>query len=161
MYSSGKGVPQEYVIAYALFNLSANKNQQLGNETLYELDEYQRDELASKMSEVEIKSGQALTRKMILNGVAEAISRHLKDQQKKTPQNKKTFNPAHAEIEKQFNRSWPEKPAHQVGFTNCNTQCNNGDCMRTYDDGRHVRLNLSPSIDPFTGEMKFNPPPCK
>ena len=55
---------------------------------------------------------------------------------------------------------WPARPARTPGETTCNTRCINGSCWRTYDNGRHVHLNVPPTMDPFSGQMQFNPPPC-
>lgn len=55
---------------------------------------------------------------------------------------------------------WPARPAKRPGVVSCNTKCFNGDCRRTYDDGRHAHFQVPPSTDPFTGEMKFEAPGC-
>lgn len=38
------------------------------------------------------------------------------------------------------NAAWPARPAAAKGTIRCNTQCKNGDCYRTYSDGRKVRF---------------------
>ncbi|BBP01315.1 hypothetical protein SFSGTM_20230 [Sulfuriferula nivalis] len=86
MYRKGQGIIQNNIIAYALYNLSASQDQSHDNPALSN-----RNDLVSIMTEAEIESGQALTQKMIANGVTVAIDAYLGVQQKhsSTHQNKK------------------------------------------------------------------------
>jgi hypothetical protein len=90
--------------------------------------------------------------------ITASISSYLKNQRIKKTTNRTKLD--HSSYNESYSNGWPAKPEHQKGVTVCNTQCRNGDCLRTYDDGRHVHLHIPPSIDPFTNEMKFDAPPC-
>jgi hypothetical protein len=72
-YANGQGAPQDYVIAYALFNLSAAgdppSNKAISN----------RDTIVKEMSQREIEAGQALTREMAQPGnFGKALDAYLK-----------------------------------------------------------------------------------
>jgi hypothetical protein len=61
-------VPQDYVIAYALYNLSAAKNPSQRNLAIPN-----RSNLSARMTQQQIAAGQELTRRMMKIGVTEAI----------------------------------------------------------------------------------------
>jgi hypothetical protein len=146
MYRAGQGVPQNDVAAYALYNLSAAKNSTASSN---------RDNLAKLLTEPQIEAAQALTQRMQTVGILKALTSHIKTAAvTRTP-----IRPEHHAAPRE-NITWPARPAKQAGVTACNTRCVNGSCWRTYDNGRHVFLNVAPSIDPFSNEMKFNAPPC-
>ena len=43
-------------------------------------------------------------------------------------------------------RLYPERPAQRrPGVVTCNTRCNNGDCYRTYGDGRKTHFQARQS----------------
>jgi TPR repeat protein len=157
MYAKSRGVPQDYVIAYALYNLAASKDHSNSNSATSN-----RDAIVSLMSRVQIEAGRALTQQMGLMKATVAIAKY--EHNSVTTEHARTMPHERTQIVRQqattSSGGWPAKPAHRPGVTSCNTQCMNGDCLRTYDDGRHVHLHVSPSIDPFTNEMKFETPPC-
>ena len=64
LYADGKGVPKDFVKAYALYNFSP-MHDKLSADT--------RGKLASKMSRAQIEAGQALIREMQRIGVLEAL----------------------------------------------------------------------------------------
>ena len=73
MYASGLGVPQDKVLAYALYNLSAagdpSSNKAISN----------RDTIANAMTPREIEAGQALTRALAQPGnFGKALDAYLK-----------------------------------------------------------------------------------
>jgi|GEM_PF-2799385 len=72
MYANGQGVTQNKIIAYALMNISASKENSGNNVALAN-----RVKLAASMSEAEIESAQLLTRAMISKGVTAEISEYL------------------------------------------------------------------------------------
>jgi uncharacterized protein len=57
MYSEGKGVPLDYVLAYMWFNLAA-----AGSEDGWEFDAKQRDDVAAKMTPDQIAEAQRMAR---------------------------------------------------------------------------------------------------
>lgn len=55
---------------------------------------------------------------------------------------------------------WPARPAKRPGVTSCNTRCVNGDCYRTYDDGRHVRFQAQQKWNPFNSQFEWDSGGC-
>lgn len=75
------------------------------------------------------------------------------------PQKKRaeSMNPARSSNE---DSSFPSRPAKQAGVTSCNTQCDNGDCRRTYDNGRHVHFQANQSWNPLNNQLEWNAGTC-
>jgi hypothetical protein len=42
----------------------------------------------------------------------------------------------------------------------CNTRCNNGDCYRTYNDGRKVRFQARQKWNPFNNQFEWDSGGC-
>lgn len=57
------------------------------------------------------------------------------------------------------NSSFPARPEKKPGVVSCNTRCFNGDCYRTYDDGRQVRVQATRRMNAF-GEWEWNADGC-
>lgn len=55
---------------------------------------------------------------------------------------------------------FPARPQRRAGVISCNTNCWNGDCYRTYDDGRKVRFQARMNFNPFTNQMEWDSGPC-
>ena len=55
---------------------------------------------------------------------------------------------------------YPAKPAHQPGRTTCNTRCANGDCYRTYSDGRKVHFQAKQKFNPFNNQFEWDSGQC-
>lgn len=55
---------------------------------------------------------------------------------------------------------YPARPAAQPGRTSCNTRCFNGDCYRTYDDGRKVRFRAQHKYNPITRQWEWDSGTC-
>lgn len=68
MYANGQGVPQDDVIAYALFNVSATNDLSQSNDAASN-----RKAIASRMTEQQVAEGQELTRRIQRIGVLKAI----------------------------------------------------------------------------------------
>jgi len=45
----------------------------------------------------------------------------------------------------------PARPNTKPGVTTCTTRCVNGDCFRTYDNGRQVQFQAQRKLNPFKG----------
>ena len=74
MYANGQGVPQDKVLAYALYNLSAAGDPSKDNNA-----PRNRESIAQGMSREAILAGQALTRELAKPGnFAQALDAHLK-----------------------------------------------------------------------------------
>lgn len=57
------------------------------------------------------------------------------------------------------NNSFPARPEKKPGVVSCNTKCFNGDCYRTYDDGRQVRIQATRRMNGF-GEWEWDAGGC-
>ena len=55
---------------------------------------------------------------------------------------------------------FPAAPAVRPGVLTCNTRCFNGDCYRTYGDGRQVRFQAAQRFNPFTRQMEWDSGTC-
>ena len=55
---------------------------------------------------------------------------------------------------------YPARPQARPDVTNCNTNCNNGDCYRTYDSGKKVRFQAPRKLDPFTNQWTWDAGTC-
>lgn len=55
---------------------------------------------------------------------------------------------------------FPARPAKRSGVISCNTRCNNGDCYRTYDDGRQVRFQAQRKYNPISSQWEFDSGSC-
>lgn len=42
----------------------------------------------------------------------------------------------------------------------CSSQCSNGNCVVTYENGCKIHVQVTPTIDPFSGQMSFPTPQC-
>ncbi len=56
---------------------------------------------------------------------------------------------------------YPAKPAPRNGYTTCNTSCTNGDCYRTYADGRKVRFQAQQKYNSFSGQWEWDSGTCQ
>jgi hypothetical protein len=55
---------------------------------------------------------------------------------------------------------FPPAPAPKQGYVTCRTSCQNGDCYRTYSDGRQVRFQAQRKLNPFTNQWEFDSGGC-
>lgn len=60
----------------------------------------------------------------------------------------------------QNNSPFPARPAPKPGYTTCNTQCYNGNCYRTYDDGRQVNFQAQQKWNPFNNQFEWDSGGC-
>lgn len=55
---------------------------------------------------------------------------------------------------------WPARPAAVKGAIRCNTNCRNGDCYRTYSDGRKVHFQAKQVWDSLNNAFKWDAGGC-
>lgn len=58
------------------------------------------------------------------------------------------------------NDGWPARPEPRPGYVTCNTNCRNGDCRRTYSDGRRVRFQATQKWNPFSSQFEWDSGSC-
>jgi uncharacterized protein len=56
--------------------------------------------------------------------------------------------------------NFPAAPATRPGVTSCNTRCNNGQCLRTYDSGKHVAFQAEHKFNALNNEWEWDPGTC-
>jgi TPR repeat protein len=56
--------------------------------------------------------------------------------------------------------NFPAAPATRPGVTSCNTRCNNGQCLRTYDSGKHVAFQAEHKFNAFNNEWEWDSGTC-
>lgn len=143
MYANGDGVSQNYVVAYALHNLSQAAGNTLARKSM--------DKNEARMSASEILVAQQLSREMTKPGnLLNALDSYVK----RTPAKAQNVS---REIS---NDPFPAQPAKRQGVISCNTNCNNGDCYRTYDSGKKVRYRAKAKFDPFSNQMTWDSGSC-
>jgi TPR repeat protein len=165
VYDNGQGVPQDKVLAYALYNLSAAgdppSNKAISN----------RDAIVEQMTPREIEAGQALTRALAQPGnFAKALDAYLKKAEAPqpaapTPKADKASAPKAGKVAKAPTASaaddpFPPAPARTPGRVSCSTRCINADCWRTYDDGRKVKFRAKSKWNPFENRFEWDAGPC-
>eukprot|EP00456_Euglypha_rotunda_P069773 TRINITY_DN6157_c0_g1_i8.p1 TRINITY_DN6157_c0_g1~~TRINITY_DN6157_c0_g1_i8.p1 ORF type:complete len:291 (+),score=36.19 TRINITY_DN6157_c0_g1_i8:387-1259(+) len=55
---------------------------------------------------------------------------------------------------------FPPRPMAQAGKTTCTTNCQNGDCYRTYDNGRQVHFQAQQKWNPLESRFEFDAGGC-
>ena len=58
------------------------------------------------------------------------------------------------------NDPYPPRPQAQAGMTTCRTNCNNGDCYRTYADGRKKHFQAPQKWNSLNNRFEFDPGTC-
>lgn len=153
MYADGQGVPQTNVVAYALYNLSASIDPSSANKATNN-----RANLADSMTNREIEAAQALTRELAKPGnLSKALDQYIQAHRNQNLP-KKTRSEAPAPKLKTGN--YPERPAKRPGVVSCNTNCTNGSCYRTYDNGRKVHFQAKQKMNPFSGNFEWDAGSC-
>ncbi len=158
MYRYAMSVPQSQVIAYALYNLSysndPSSNNKAGNN---------RKALADDMTAQALEAGQVLTTRLGQPGMfikaLDAAEKSL---------GKTTAAPTAQPVPK-AQAPVASKPVPVANNGNCrprtnqlscSSQCYNGDCVVTYENGCKVRVQVSPKFDPFTSQWTYPAPSC-
>lgn len=148
LHVDGQGVPQSRVVAYALYNLAAADNETAAKN---------RSGLSEGMTNREIEAGQALSREMSKPGnVLKALDQYLA---KPAVKEQKRVTAADPPAQQPKDR-YPPRPARRPGVVSCNTNCVNGDCYRTYDNGRQVHFQAPLKWNALSGQMEFDAGPC-
>jgi hypothetical protein len=184
MYAEGKGVPQNVVMASEWYVLAAGQgfadaqnnlgaqfidilHDRIGAYALFSLAQASGHELAannlrkqeSQMSRQDIERAQALALQMNRPGqLAIVLSAYLN---KTNAERTKGTNTAPRPNEHVAGAgTFPARPLQRPGVTSCNTNCTNGNCYRTYDDGRKVRFQARQKFDHFTNQLIWDSGTC-
>ena len=157
MYEHDQGVPQLKVVAYALYNLSTSGDPSEANKA-----SQNRTRMAESMNPRELEAGQDLTRELakpgdFLKALDKYTSKPTVKEKSTRVANDDPVTPANQEPP---TNPYPARPAKRPGVTSCNTRCTNGDCWRTYDDGRKVRFQAKRKWDSFSGSFEWDSGGC-
>jgi alpha/beta superfamily hydrolase len=158
MYEYSQGVPRSHVIAYALYNLSygndPSTNNKAGNN---------RNTLADEMTTKELVAGQALTARLAQPGM---FIKALDAAEKSLG---KTIAAPTTKPEPKAQAPVASKPLPiakngncrpKTNQLRCSSQCYNGDCEVTYENGCKVRVQVNAKFDPFTSQWTYPSPSC-
>lgn len=155
MYREGLGVRSDAVVAYAWANLAASA------ESPHPKAADERDAMKQYMPANLLAEGQRLARDW-KPGTALGKSK-LKPVDvvplvvawaSKVGQ---AFEAKHAE---QQTGLYPARPEAKPGLLTCNTRCTNGDCYRTYGDGRKVRFQARQKWNIFNNQFEWDSGSC-
>lgn len=59
-----------------------------------------------------------------------------------------------------YGKRFPAPPNAQEGALSCRTKCFNGDCFRTYSDGKKVRFQADRIYNAFTQQWEWDSGTC-
>jgi hypothetical protein len=148
----GLGVKPDVVGAYAWLNLAASHASAPHPDAAEE-----RDQLAQDMTKDQLAEGQRLAREWKVG--ASLGSSKLKPVAPKKVAGARQGRESPT-TEPAANDPFPARPAAQPGLTTCNTRCLNGDCYRTYGDGRKVRFQAQQKWNPFNNKFEWDSGGC-
>ena len=142
-------VPQaDLVQALAWINLAASQAQPHPDAA------QERQELSAKLSPAQVAEAQRLARewkvgdllgKSRLRPVSSSLAASAEPATAPTP------SP---------NDPYPQRPQAQAGVITCRTNCNNGDCYRTYADGRKKRFQAQQKWNSLSNRFEFDAGTC-
>ena len=155
MYHEGLGVPSDAVVAYGWINLAASA------ESPHPKAADERDAMTRYMPKNLIADGQRLAREW-KPGTSLGKSK-LKPVDVAPLTAAWAVKVGKAEVSKPADQpigQYPARPEAKPGLTTCNTRCVNGDCYRTYGDGRKVHFHAHQKWNPFNNQFEWDSGSC-
>lgn len=143
MLRDGKGTDANIVQAHAWLNLAASAEKPQPDAIK------ERDALAAEMSSAQLAEAQRLAREW-KPGAAMGMTR-LKQP---APAPAATRQPVASAD------PYPPRPAARPGVVTCSTRCNNGDCYRSYADGRKSHFQAQRKFNPMNNQWEFDAGNC-
>lgn len=148
MYLDGRGVVQDNATAYALLSLARAQGEGPAAVIMSTRD----------FSDQEVEQGQRLVRELsspdTFIAALDANDKRLASLQ---PSRGESVTEAPAESS---TTPYPPKPAKRPGVLSCNTQCENGDCYRTYDNGKRKHFQARQKYNPLSGHWEWDAGSC-
>jgi len=156
MYREGLGVRSDAVVAYTWANLAASAESPHPNAA----DE--RGAMAQYMPKELVAEGQRLTREWKLGApLGKSKLKPVTVAQLVAAQNiMKLGGALDARAAQERTNQFPARPEAKPGLVTCNTLCTNGDCFRTYGDGRKVRFQARQKWNPFNNQFEWDSGSC-
>lgn len=149
MLKNGRGAPIDMVSAYAWLSLAATANDPPEGAAQALSD------LAAQMSAEQISESQRLIREWKVGSDLGKVRIINMTPKKAQVADASDFNPSKSNA-----GGWPETPVKRPGVTSCNTNCINGDCRRTYDNGRKIRFQAKQKWNPFNNQFEWDSGSC-
>ena len=148
MFGQAHGVPHLPVLQHALYNLARAQGNEVAADNLKNLE--------PDLTPQEIADAQALAREMVREmakpgGLIKALDAYVKAHPAGKSRKLSSAPPA---------GPYPAQPAKRPGVVSCNTNCNNGDCYRTYDSGRKVHFQAKHRYDALQGNWIWDAGSC-
>lgn len=141
----GQGVAQNLVQAHAWLNLAASMDEPHPDAAA------ERDALAAELTPAQLADAQRLAREW-KPGAAMGATR-VKVAAAPAPALKAVAAATNT-------GSYPPAPAARPGVVTCSTRCNNGDCYRTYADGRKTHFQAQQKYNPLNNQWEFDAGGC-
>jgi TPR repeat protein len=155
MYREGLGVPSDAVVAYGWINLAASANSPHPNAA----DE--RDTMAQYMPKNLIAEGQRLAREWKPGtSLGKSKLKPVDVAPLAAAWAMKVGMAVDSKPADQPIGQYPARPEAKPGLTTCNTRCVNGDCYRTYGDGRKVHFQAHQKWNPFNNQFEWDSGSC-
>jgi len=155
MYREGLGVRSDAVVGYAWANLAASAD------SPHPKVADERDAMKQYMPNNLIAEGQRLAREW-KRGTALGKS-NLKPVEVAplaVAWASKLGQAVEAKLAEQQAGPYPARPEAKPGLVTCNTRCTNGDCFRTYGDGRKVRFQARQKWNPINNQFEWDSGGC-
>ncbi len=139
----GQGVAQNLVQAHAWLNLAASMDEPHPNAA------EERDALAGELTPAQLADAQRLAREWKPGAAMGA------------PRVKVVGAPLPApKVVAASTGPYPPAPAARPGVVTCSTRCNNGDCYRTYADGRKTNFQAQRKYNALNNQWEFDAGGC-
>lgn len=160
MYESGRGVPVSKVAASALYLLSMktdpSENLPAGNFGRL---------VKQGMSPKEMSDAQALAKEMaqpdaLLKSLDQYVEKSKGAETTATADTSVPSSPPQAQKKKVMDSTLSENCRPTGPSIRCQSQCVNGNCVVTYENGCKVRVRVKARMDPFTSQWTYPSPGC-
>lgn len=160
MYESGRGVPISKVAASALYLLSVKTDP---SENLPAVNFGRL--VGQGMSPKEMSVAQALAKEMaqpdaLLKSLDQYVEKSKGAETTATANTSAPSSPPQAQKKKVSDSTSPENCRPTGPSIRCQSQCVNGDCVVTYENGCKVRVRVKARLDPFSSQWTYPSPGC-
>ena len=165
MYREGRGVPSDAVSAYAWLALAASADT-ADKEAARSLDEVSKVMTPALLSEgkrlaATWKPHEPLAASRLKPVSVDALTTAFVDRViHQTKQAVGNRNWPDAQTAQSQAAAFPVRPDVKPGRTTCTTRCLNGDCYRTYDDGRKVQFQAKQKWNSLNNQFEWDSGTC-
>lgn len=155
MFREGLGIRSDAVIAYSWITLAA------ANESPHPKAIEERDAMAQYVPRELMAEGQRLAREWKPgNPLGKSRLKPVEVASLAAAWMQKVAKAFEAKRAEEKAGLYPARPEPRPGLTTCNTRCSNGDCYRTYGDGRKVHFQARQKWNPFNNQFEWDAGSC-